>query len=76
MERAQRTALDMDNEEYGIKAERRFELWLDDWAHLLDASQPSQQSIAEMREGLSERVRLLNQVAEGFYAHWLKLAGL
>ena len=56
--------------------EALIELWLDDWAHLLDASQPSQQSIAEMREGLSERVRLLNQVAEGFYAHWLKLAGL
>lgn len=52
------------------------ELWLDDWAHLLDASQPSQQSIDEIREGLSEKVRLLNQVAEGFYAHWLKLAGL
>ncbi|ATH82473.1 type 1 glutamine amidotransferase [Pseudomonas sp. KHPS1] len=51
-------------------------LWLDDWAHLLNASQPSQQSVAEMRERLGEKVRLLNQVAEGFYAHWLKLAGL
>ncbi|MBH3339290.1 type 1 glutamine amidotransferase [Pseudomonas mendocina] len=50
--------------------------WLDDWAHLLDASQPSQQSIDEMRENLSENVRALNRVAEGFYAHWLKLAGL
>lgn len=52
------------------------ELWLDDWAHLLDASQPSQQSIAEMRDDLGGKVRALNQVAEGFYAHWLKLAGL
>lgn len=52
------------------------DLWLDDWAHLLDASQPSQQSIAEMRDKLSDRVEALNQVAEGFYAHWLKLAGL
>lgn len=51
-------------------------LWLDDWAHLLDAGQPSQQSIDEMREGLSKKVRALNHVAEGFYAHWLKLAGL
>ncbi|MBG0847090.1 type 1 glutamine amidotransferase [Pseudomonas chengduensis] len=51
-------------------------LWLDDWAHLLDARQPSQQSIAEMHDDLSGKVRALNQVAEGFYAHWLKLAGL
>jgi hypothetical protein len=29
-----------------------------------------------MREGLSEKVRALNQVAEGFYTHWLRLAGL
>ncbi|MGQ7957385.1 type 1 glutamine amidotransferase [Pseudomonas sp. SP16.1] len=56
--------------------EELIELWLDDWAHLLDASQPSQQSIAEMRENLGDRVGALNQVAEGFYAHWLKLAGL
>ena len=29
-------ALDMDNEEYGIKAERRFELWLDDCDRYVD----------------------------------------
>lgn len=56
--------------------EELVELWLDDWAHLLDASQPSQQSVAEMREGLSAKVSALNQVAEGFYVHWLELAGL
>lgn len=56
--------------------EELVELWLDDWAHLLDASQPSQQSVAEMREGLNEKVSALNRVAEGFYAHWLELAGL
>ena len=56
--------------------EELIELWLDDWAHLLDASQPSQQSIAAMRENLGDKVRALNQVAEGFYDHWLKLAGL
>ena len=52
------------------------ECWLDDWAHLLDERQPSQQSLAEMRDQLPEKVRALNQVAEGFYAHWLRLAGL
>lgn len=51
-------------------------LWLDDWAHLLDASQPSQQSIAEMRDDLGGKVSTLNRVAEGFYVHWLELAGL
>ncbi|HEY1029466.1 MAG TPA: type 1 glutamine amidotransferase [Pseudomonas sp.] len=56
--------------------EELIESWLADWAHLLDASQPSQQSIVEMRENLRDKVRALNQVAEGFYAHWLKLAGL
>lgn len=56
--------------------EALIQLWLDDWAHLLDASQPSQQSIDEMRADLSRKVRALNHVAEGFYAHWLKLAGL
>lgn len=56
--------------------EELVELWLDDWAHLLDVSQPSQQSVAEMREGLNEKVSALNRVAEGFYVHWLELAGL
>ena len=56
--------------------EELIQLWLDDSAHLLDARQPSQQRIDEMREDLSEKVRALNQVAEGFYTHWLRLAGL
>lgn len=51
-------------------------LWLGDWAHLLDPSQPSQQGIDEMRENLGEKVRALNRVAEGFYERWLRLAGL
>mgnify|MGYP002006102025 CR=1 FL=1 len=33
------------------------ECWLDDWAHLLDERQPSQQSLAEMREQLPEDVQ-------------------
>ncbi|GIZ12017.1 type 1 glutamine amidotransferase [Pseudomonas sp. NCCP-436] len=52
------------------------EAWLDDWAHLLDSGQPSQQSINEMRDNLPARVKELNRVAEGFYEHWLTLAGL
>ena len=49
-------------------------LWLNDWSHLLDDSQPSQQSKAQMLEDLPSKVAALNQVAEGFYQHWLKLA--
>jgi GMP synthase-like glutamine amidotransferase len=49
-------------------------LWLRDWSHLLDGSQPSQQSGAQMLENLSARVKALNQVADVFYRHWLKLA--
>jgi GMP synthase-like glutamine amidotransferase len=49
-------------------------LWLNDWSHLLDDSQPSQQSKAQMLEGLPSKAAALNQVAEGFYRHWLKLA--
>ena len=50
--------------------------WLTDWHHLLDEQQPSQQSRARMLAGLEERVAALNQVAEGFYQHWLLQAGL
>lgn len=49
-------------------------LWLNDWSHLLDDSQPSQQSKAQMLEELPGKVAALNQVAEGFYRHWLQLA--
>ena len=56
--------------------EALIEQWLDDWSHLLDPSQPSQQAPDAMREHLIPKVRALNQVAEGFYAHWLALAGL
>ncbi len=50
------------------------DLWLTEAGYLLDASQPSQQSIAYMRENLGQRITQLNQVAEGFYRHWLHLA--
>lgn len=50
--------------------------WLGDWHHLLDESQPSQQSRAQMLDQLPAKVAELNRVAEGFYRHWLQLAGL
>lgn len=50
--------------------------WLGDWHHLLDDSQPSQQSRAQMLEDLPEKIAELNRVAEGFYRHWLALAEL
>jgi GMP synthase (glutamine-hydrolysing) len=50
--------------------------WLDDWHHLLDETQPSQQSRALMLDNLPAKVAELNRVAEGFYRHWLQLAGL
>lgn len=49
-------------------------LWLTDWAHLLDETQPSQQPRQVMLDDLPRRVAELNQVAEGFYRHWLDLA--
>lgn len=48
--------------------------WLTEAGYLLDDSQPSQQTIASMREQLAPRLAALNQVAEGFYRHWLQLA--
>jgi len=48
--------------------------WLGDWAHLLDDSQPSQQSTASMLDELPRKVQALNQVADGFYRHWLRMA--
>ncbi|WP_051120902.1 type 1 glutamine amidotransferase [Pseudomonas sp. S9] len=48
--------------------------WLHDWSHLLDASQPSQQSCEVMLDKLDDKVGALNQVAEGFYRHWLSQA--
>ncbi|WP_339488197.1 type 1 glutamine amidotransferase [Pseudomonas sp. EL_65y_Pfl2_R95] len=48
--------------------------WLHDWSHLLDASQPSQQSVEFMLDKLDDRVSALNKVAEGFYRHWLSQA--
>lgn len=48
--------------------------WLHDWAHLLDETQASQQSPQQMLADLPGKVAALNQVAEGFYRHWLQLA--
>ncbi|MDX1297432.1 MAG: type 1 glutamine amidotransferase [Pseudomonas sp.] len=50
--------------------------WLGDWHHLLDETQPSQQSRAQMLDELPSKITELNRVAEGFYRHWLQLAGL
>ncbi len=48
--------------------------WLDDWSHLLDETQPSQQSTRQMLADLPARIEALHRVAEGFYRHWLRLA--
>ena len=50
------------------------EQWLSEAGYLLDERQASQQSIAFMRTNLAARIASLNQVAEGFYRHWLRLA--
>lgn len=50
--------------------------WVNGFPEYLDPSQPSQESAAVMLDGLPQRVAAMNQVAEGFYRHWLKLAGL
>ena len=47
--------------------------WIAGWPHLLDPSQPSQQSAEDMLAGLPARIAGLNRVAEGFYRHWLSL---
>lgn len=47
--------------------------WLGDWSHLLDPSEPSQQSLDTMLSNLQQRVRDLNRTAEGFYRHWLAM---
>ncbi|OBY90382.1 GMP synthase [Pseudomonas sp. AU11447] len=50
--------------------------WVNGFPEYLDSSQPSQESAEVMLDGLPQRVAAMNQVAEGFYRHWLKLAGL
>lgn len=54
--------------------EELLQTWLRDWSHLLDETQASQQGIRQMLENLPARITALNQVAEGFYRHWLNLA--
>jgi hypothetical protein len=50
------------------------DLYLAEAGHLLDARQPSQQSSALIRENLLASIAAVNQVAAGFYRHWLHLA--
>ena len=50
------------------------DLWLTEAGHVLDPRQASQQSIAFIREDLAARIASLNQVAAGFYRHWLNVA--
>ncbi|WP_374440342.1 type 1 glutamine amidotransferase [Pseudomonas panipatensis] len=50
--------------------------WINGWPEYLDPSQPSQETAQVMLAELPRKVAELNRVAEGFYAHWLKLAGL
>ncbi|MCU1716217.1 type 1 glutamine amidotransferase [Pseudomonas sp. 5P_3.1_Bac2] len=50
--------------------------WLSDASKMLDASQPSQQSKAQMLAEVSSKMAALNQLAAGFYRRWLGLAGL
>lgn len=50
--------------------------WLHDWSSLLDETQPSQQGVQQMLRDLPTRVAALNQVAEGFYRHWLDLSAI
>ncbi|KAF1054689.1 MAG: GMP synthase [glutamine-hydrolyzing] [Stenotrophomonas maltophilia] len=50
--------------------------WVESFPEYLDPQQPSQESADTMLADLPRRVTELNQVAEGFYAHWLGLAGL
>lgn len=54
--------------------EELVQLWLTDWAHLLDETQPSQQAKGRMLADLPAKVEALHGVAEGFYRRWLDLA--
>jgi GMP synthase-like glutamine amidotransferase len=54
--------------------EELVQLWATDWAHLLDETQPSQQSRAQMLAELQSKVAAQQRVAEVFYRHWLRLA--
>ena len=54
--------------------EELVQLWLTDWAHLLDETQPSQQAKGRMLTDLPAKVEALHGVAEGFYRRWLDLA--
>lgn len=50
--------------------------WVNGFPEYLDASQPSQERSDVMLADLAQRVAAMNRVAEGFYRHWLTLAGL
>lgn len=48
--------------------------WLETAGHLLDDGQESQEERAVSISELPRKIAALNQVAEGFYRHWLALA--
>ncbi|MNE39327.1 GMP synthase [glutamine-hydrolyzing] [compost metagenome] len=50
--------------------------WVTGFPQYLDPSQPSQETAEMMLIDLPAKVAAMNRVAEGFYSHWLKLAGL
>lgn len=50
------------------------EEWFRDAGHLLDETQPSQETHVQTRENLHAKVAAMNQLAEGLYSHWLGLA--
>jgi hypothetical protein len=47
--------------------------WCADWEkELVARAKPSVQTPAQMFEGLDERVRQLNRIADGLYERWIK----
>jgi GMP synthase-like glutamine amidotransferase len=50
--------------------------WCEDWEkELVRKASPSVQTPAQMFEGLDERVRLLNRIADGLYERWINGLG-
>ena len=69
----QERRIDFQPYPYPSYTEELVRRWIAGWPHLLDPSQPSQQSAEDMLAGLPARIAGLNRVAEGFYRHWLSL---
>ncbi len=58
-------ALDMDNDEYGIKAERRFELWLDDCDRYVDLIR-----WGDYKDFITTTDESLSDAGHGVGPHW------